>query len=144
MTNENTTLRLERIIDATPDAVFDAWTSPDAMEIWYRDGDDWDAKVIEHDLRVGGGFRIEWGPAEGPKYNETGKYVEIDRPHRLVILETLEGQWQETKLTLTFEAEAGKTRLTLVHEGFPSQETRDGARGGWPGFIDRLERIVTR
>jgi uncharacterized protein YndB with AHSA1/START domain len=142
--SEETTLRLERIIDATPEAVFDAWTSPDAMEIWYRDGDGWEAKVIEHDLRPGGGFRIEWGPAGGPMHNEIGKYVEIDRPHRLVILETLEGAWEDTRLTLTFEAEDGKTRLTLMHEGFPSQEVRDGARGGWPGFIDRLERIVTR
>jgi uncharacterized protein YndB with AHSA1/START domain len=142
--SEETTLRLERIIDATPEAVFDAWTSPDAMEIWYRDGDGWTAKVTEHDLRVGGGFRIEWGPDEGPLHMETGKYVEIDRPHRLVILETLEGAWEDTRLTLTFAAEDGKTRLTLVHEGFPSQEVRDGARGGWPSFIDRVERIVTK
>jgi len=37
--NDDTTLRLERIIDASPDRVFAAWTTREAMEAWYRDGD---------------------------------------------------------------------------------------------------------
>jgi hypothetical protein len=40
------------------------------------------------------------------------------------------------------DEEDGKTRLTLVHENFPSREQRDNAVGGWPGFIDRVERVV--
>ena len=43
----------------------------------------------------------------------------------------------------TLEDQNGKTLLKLTHEHFPSREHRDGASGGWPGFLDRIERLVT-
>jgi uncharacterized protein YndB with AHSA1/START domain len=147
MTGEATTLRIERVIDAPPDIVFRAWTTPAAMEQWYRDGDGWEAHVTEHDFRVGGRYRIEWGPAGEQPYVEHGVYLEIAPPRRLVMSETITGAaepgWTDTKVTIVFEEEDGKTRLTLVHEGFASSSAREDASGGWPGFIDRLERLVT-
>jgi uncharacterized protein YndB with AHSA1/START domain len=144
---EETTLRIERLLDASPEAVFRAWTSREAMLEWYRDRPDDVVRVVELEVRVGGRFCVEFGPAGAKPYVETGEYREIDAPHRLVINETLEGpdgtQWADTTVTVVFEEHDGKTRLTLVHEGFPSVEHRDGAAGGWPGFIERIERLVT-
>jgi uncharacterized protein YndB with AHSA1/START domain len=143
--SEETTLRIERIIDATPDAVFRAWTAREAMEEWYRDGDDFVARVVELDVREGGRYRIEFGPKGAPPFVEHGTYVAIEPPSRLVMTMTLEGVndgWSDTTVTVVLEEEAGKTRLVLVHEGFPSVGARDGAAGGWPGFLDRLERVV--
>ena len=63
--NDDTTLRLERIIDASPDRVFAAWTTREAMESWYRDGDGAVARVTELDVRVGGRYRVDL-PASRP------------------------------------------------------------------------------
>jgi uncharacterized protein YndB with AHSA1/START domain len=146
--SDDTTLRIERVIDAPREAVFDAWTSRDAMEEWYRDGDDYVARVLELDLRVGGSYRVEFGPKGESPFVEVGTYVEIQRPSRLVMTETLEGGavdgWSNTTVTVEFEDQNGKTLLVLTHENFPSKVHRDAAGGGWPGFIDRLERLVTR
>jgi uncharacterized protein YndB with AHSA1/START domain len=145
--SEDTTLRIERLIDAPPDVVFRAWTTREAMEVWYRDGDDFEARVLELDLRVGGSYRIEFGPAGQPPYLEYGTYREIDPPHRLVMSETLEvgdNGWRDTTVTVVFEEQDGKTRFVLVHEGFPSRDQRDAAAGGWPGFLDRIEALLTR
>jgi uncharacterized protein YndB with AHSA1/START domain len=142
---EATTLRIERIIDAPPDAVFRAWTTREAMEVWYRDGDDFEARVLELDVRVGGRYHIEFGPAGQAPYVEYGTYREIDPPHRLVMTETLEvgeNGWRDTTVTVVFEEQDGKTRFVLVHEGFPSTEARDDAAGGWPGFLDRVEALL--
>jgi uncharacterized protein YndB with AHSA1/START domain len=144
-TTPDTTLRIARLIDAPPETVFDAWTKPEAMEVWYADGPNGHARVVEQDLRVGGRFRIEWGPDQESKYAEHGEYLVLERPNRLVLTETLEaaeGGWRETRVTVTFENVDGKTRLTLLHEKMPSKEARDGAAGGWPGFLDRLERYA--
>ena len=126
---ENTTLRLERLIDASPEAVFGAWSSREALEIWYRYGDDFVAALrTEHDFRVGGRYRVEFGPAGQPPYVESGVYLEIDPPRRLVMAETIEGvdaPWSDTTVTVELEEFDGKTRLVLVHEGFPSPEVRD-------------------
>ena len=143
--SEDTTLRLERVIDAPPEVVFRAWTTREAMEQWYRDGDDFSVNVVELDVRVGGRYRIEFGPQGEPPYVETGEYLTVDPPHRLVMTETLTGvaqPWANTTVTVVFEEEDGKTRLVLVHENFPSSAERDEARGGWPGFLDRIEALV--
>jgi uncharacterized protein YndB with AHSA1/START domain len=147
---DDTTLRIERVIDALPAAVFRTWTTREAMEQWYAEGGS-PARVVELDLRVGGTYRVEFGPSGKEPYVESGTYLEIDPPHRLVVSETLtnagEGPdfgWSDTRVTVEFRAEDQKTRLILVHEGFPSSEHRDGAGGGWPGFIDRVAQLVER
>ncbi len=144
--SEETTLRIERVIDARPAEVFHAWTTPKAMEQWYRDGDDFVARVVELELRPGGKYRVEFGPAGQEPYVEYGEYLEIDPPHRLVWTETLEGvdaPWSGTRVTLELHDDNGKTRLNLTHEGFPTSSHRDLAAGGWPGFLDRIDRLLS-
>jgi uncharacterized protein YndB with AHSA1/START domain len=144
---DDTTLRIERLIDAPPEAVFRVWTTREAMESWYRDGDDFVARVIELDVRVGGTYRVEFGPRDQAPFVEYGVYLEIDEPRRLVMSETLEGvetPWANTRVTVELEEENGKTHLVLVHENFPTPQHRDNAAGGWPGFVDRIERLVSR
>jgi uncharacterized protein YndB with AHSA1/START domain len=143
--SDETTLRIERLIDAPPEAVFRAWTTREALEVWYRDGDDFEARVLELDVRVGGRYRIEFGPAGQAPYVEHGVYREIDPPRRLVMTETLavgENGWRDTTVTVVFEEQDGKTRFVLVHEGFPSKEARNDAAGGWPGFLDRIDALL--
>jgi uncharacterized protein YndB with AHSA1/START domain len=142
----DTTVRIERLVDAPASAIFDAWTTRDAMETWYCDGEDWNAVVTELDLRVGGRYRVEFGPSGAPPFVETGVYLELERPRRIVIAETLAGvdePWSDTKVTIELQEQAGKTLLTLLHEGLPSAHHRDLAAGGWPGFLDRLASLVT-
>jgi len=142
---EGTTLQIERLIDASREVVFAVWTTRAAMESWYQDGDGWVARVTELDVRPGGRYRVEFGPPGEKPFVESGVYLEIDPPSRLVMTETIEGvdsPWADTRVTVELRDEGGKTRLVLVHEGFPSAHERDLAAGGWPGFLDRIESIV--
>ena len=143
----DTSLRIERIIDASPERVFAAWTTREAMERWYKDGDGAVAQVTELDVRVGGRYRVEFGPPGEAPYVEVGEFLELDPPHRLVMTETLSngGQmiWVDTRVTVELQNENGKTRCVLMHDGFPNREARDNAQGGWPGFLDRLEATLS-
>ena len=75
------TIRLSRILDASCDEVFDAWTTQDDMRCW------WDAAgetlaLCEIDLRVGGAFKfVSRGHPDMPF---AGLYREIVRPERLI------------------------------------------------------------
>src|SRR5262245_5510712 len=125
---EDTTLRIERLIDASPEAVFRVWTTRDALEEWYRDGDGYVATVRELDVAVGGRYRIEFGPVGEDPYVESGEYLEVDPPHRLVMTETLahggQSVWANTRVTVEFHDQDGKTRFVLTHERFPSSTER--------------------
>lgn len=144
--SDATTLRIERVIDAPVHAVFDAWTSREAMLQWYRDGDGWRVDVTELDVRPGGRYRVEFGIDGHPPFVEYGEYMVIDRPHRIVMTETLEGveaPWADTQVTVELTDQAGKTHCVLTQERFPSEHHRDLAAGGWPGFLDRIEQLVS-
>jgi uncharacterized protein YndB with AHSA1/START domain len=135
---------VERWFDATPDEVFDAYTDPAAQREWYQDQPGWIVQAA-CDLRVGGRWTVAFGPPGAEPYRETNVFEQVDRPRRLVYTSRVtmpDGSSFDTGMEVTFQERDGRTRMTIVHTGFPSAELRDDHRGGWPGFLDRLERVV--
>ena len=138
-------LRLERVYDAAPETVFDAFTDPDAQKELYADAPDW---VVEStiDLRAGGRWTIEFGPPGGPAAVETSVFEVVDRPRRLVYTATMrmpDGTSFDTGVEVRFEEEpGGRTRLTILQTGFPTRRLRDEIAGGWPSILDGLARVV--
>ncbi len=138
-------LRLERVYDAAPEVVFDAFTDPDAQKELYADAPDW-IVASECDLRVGGRWTIAFGPPGSEPARETNVFQVVDRPRRLVYTSTMrlqDGSSFDTSVEVTFEEEDGKTRLTIVQRGFPTAERRDEFVGGWASILDELRRVVT-
>lgn len=137
-------LRVDRLIDASPEEVFDAFTDPAAQTEWYRDQPGWTVDVAGSDLRVGGGWHVSFGEP-GNVYQEIVRIEEYDPPRRLVYAETFvspDGSRFQTTVTVTFQGVGGKTRLVVEQTGFPSEAVRDAHQGGWPNFLARLERVV--
>jgi uncharacterized protein YndB with AHSA1/START domain len=138
-------LRLERVYDAAPEVVFDAFTDPDAQKELYADAPDW---IVEStcDLRVGGRWSIAFGPPGGTPARETNVFQVVDRPRRLVYASTMtmpDGSSLDTRMQVIFEEEDGGTRLTIVQSGFPSPQLRDDFAGGWASILDGLGRVVS-
>jgi uncharacterized protein YndB with AHSA1/START domain len=137
-------LRLERTYAAAPEAVFDAFTDPEAQQELYAAAPDWIVQA-ECDLRVGGRWTIAFGPPGSRPARETNVFQVVDRPRRLVYASTMampDGSSIDTGMEVTFEEEDGGTRLTIVQSGFPTPERRDEFAGGWSSILDRLLRVV--
>lgn len=137
-------LRLERLYDAAPEVVFDAFTDPDAQKELYADAPDWIVEA-DCDLRVGGRWTIAFGPPGGTPARETNVFEVVDRPRRLVYASTMtmpDGSNVDTRMQVTFQEEGGRTRLTIVQSGFPTPGLRDEFAGGWAGILDGLGRVV--
>jgi uncharacterized protein YndB with AHSA1/START domain len=139
-------LRAERLIDATPEEVFDAYTDPEEMRGWFTILDPGMMVENEIDLRVGGQWVSSWGFSEDEMFRETQTFEVVDRPHRLVSRSTgsdSEGNSQDTHVEITFQDEGGKTRMTIVQTGFVDEGTRDFfANTAWEGFFDRLSAYL--
>ena len=139
-------LQLERLVDATPEEVFDAFTDPEAHREWYADGPDSEVESAV-DLRVGGVWSTSFGPRGSVPYREDNSFSVVERPGRLVYRSTFtmpDGSSFDTDLDVTFEPRDGKTLLTIRQSGFERESDRDDHQGGWPGFLDRLEQVVAR
>ncbi|MDQ6821322.1 MAG: SRPBCC domain-containing protein [Actinomycetota bacterium] len=85
MTDE---LRIDRVIDAPPDVVFDTFTAEDGRLAFY--GQDDPGWIVESycDLRVGGVWTIRFGPSRSHLYRHRHVFEVIDRPRRLVLATT--------------------------------------------------------
>jgi uncharacterized protein YndB with AHSA1/START domain len=152
MSNVNTPieLRMTRVLPATPDVVFGAYTDAEKQKVWFSILDEEPGVVrIDVDLRVGGKQTAVWGPDEETLFTEVQTFLEIDRPRRLVTESTgstPDGMTMTTRIEMTFEPEGdGKTLVTVHQSGFPAPEVRDFFETeAWIGGFDRLEAYLVR
>jgi uncharacterized protein YndB with AHSA1/START domain len=136
-------LTLTRVIPASPEEVFDAYTDAEKQMIWYTLLSEHPGVVeIDVDLRVGGVQHAKWGPSADQLFWEDQTFLEIDRPRRLVTSSTggtPEGDTMTTRVEVTFDEDAGGTLMTVVQTGFPTVEMRDFfASMAWIGAFDRI------
>jgi uncharacterized protein YndB with AHSA1/START domain len=135
-------LRVERLIDASPEEVFDAYTDPEAQKIWYTILDEGMTVESEVDLRVGGKWVSTWGFTPDEMFREVNTFQVIERPHRLVSMSSFtspDGSTMDTDVEITFRDEGGKTMMTVVQSGFPDEAIRDFvANTAWIGAFKRI------
>ena len=117
-----------RSFNAPTRLVFEAWTKADLFKQWWvPKSTGMVLRSCEMDVRVGGGYRLEFGPAESTGMAFFGKYIEVIPPSRLVWTNDESPDGPVT--TVTFEEKDGKTLLVL-HELYPSKEALDAAGTG--------------
>lgn len=136
-----TTLILKRIIAAPRDKVFDAWTSPAIIRLWFFPEGGYSSAIAEVDLRIGGKYRIGIRHPDNKLHVATGVYREISKPERLVFTWSWEHDPIDTLVTLTFTEKGGMTEMVLKHEALPTPAERDSHEKGWIGCIAQLERM---
>jgi uncharacterized protein YndB with AHSA1/START domain len=139
-------IRLQRVIDTTPELAFQHWVDADARSQWYAPDDGDAVSESSADVRVGGSYRTTVvGPTGEERYRDEGVFEVVDPPHRLVYTGTMhvpDGGKFETRVTVTFEERDGKTLLTLLDEGYPTAAARDSFESGWPDFLDAYQRTL--
>jgi uncharacterized protein YndB with AHSA1/START domain len=128
-------------IEASPEAVFDAWLSPARMASFLCAGN---TRVTELEVepRVGGRFRLVMSDEQGA-YDHHGRYLEIDRPHRLRftwVSRSTEGA--TTEVTVTFTPIASGTRLVLVHLALPDEEAATRHERGWWSILAKCRAEI--
>jgi uncharacterized protein YndB with AHSA1/START domain len=142
-------LRIERLIDAPPDVVFDTIVNPDVQEQLFTGVvEGWGLRSFDIDLRVGGTWVTQFGPldGEGDADRITSEFTEVDRPRRLSYRTSMYiGEWGRTvnyTETITFEEQDGKTLLTVVESGFETEADRDAFLSGVPDWVDAVQRLA--
>jgi uncharacterized protein YndB with AHSA1/START domain len=144
---------IRRVFDAPRELVWSAWTEPERFMKW------WGPKIFtsprcEMDLRVGGKFLWVMRWPDGRDNFNTGRYLEIVPPERLVYATSFADEHgnavpathcgmsadiaMEMHVTVTFEERDGKTTMTLTHAGLPAGEMSESARQGWNESFDKL------
>jgi len=155
---EAQTLMLEqtRTIRAPRTRVYDAWTSPETLKQWFGPAGMY-CPSVSLDLRVGGAYRIDVHPTpeaaaaallSSPESAQrrafaTGKYTKIV-PNELLQF-TWEPSWQPDEhslVTVLLKDAPGGTGITIRHERFTTEASREGHGKGWAGCLDKLTETL--
>ena len=80
--NSASSTRNSRLIKAPREAIYRAFTDPDALEVWQAPGA-MTGKIHEFDARVGGGYRMSlyYPTSEQEDRGKTSAHGEVRGPH---------------------------------------------------------------
>ena len=132
-------LEIDRWFDASPQRVYEAFTNEEQLQQWWGPRD-FESVEISFPARVGEPYRVELMGPDGARFVHVGSFRTVDPPRRLCYTwQWLAGplQRREMLVEITFEAEAGGTRVHVRHAGFVDEASRD-AHVGWPDSFERL------
>jgi uncharacterized protein YndB with AHSA1/START domain len=132
-----TELRVRRVIAATIERVFAAWTQPELLRQWWGPAG---VRCIaaEIDLRVGGGYRIGNEMPDGAVLWIAGEFEVVESPLCLVYSWRV-GDEPVSRVTVRFTALGEtSTEVMIHHERVETAALRDGHERGWHGCLDGL------
>lgn len=136
-------LRISRDFRAPVEAVFDAWTSEEVMNRWWRAERDWPDSSASVDLRVGGELRVVMhDPARERSIGGGGVYTEIARPTRLAFTWLWDSDSRRTLIEIDFSEAGGVTTVRFTHSALWDEEAVRAHEGGWSECFDNLGRVL--
>lgn len=139
--NDPVIVRISRRFDASPERVFDAWLDPATVGRWLFATPGGQMQRVAIDARVGGGFAIAEQRPQGLA-EHFGRYLEIDRPHRLVFLFSDEESVKSgDRVSVEIVPVGNGCELTLTH-AMAAEFAEYAARTetGWGTVLDSLAR----
>ncbi len=151
--NPKLDLLLERIVDVPVEMVWDAWTDPEQLKIWFCPKP-WQTTECEIDLRPGGLFRTVMQGPDGEGHEGLGCYLEIEENRKLVWTDALESDYRPNTVEnacingrftafLMLEPYEGGTKYTvLARHGSEESCKTHNERGFQDGWGTALEQLV--
>lgn len=135
-------LEFIRSYNAPRQLVWDAWTDPDQIALWWGPrGISTPRESIELDLRPGGRLAFEMvDDATGARYPNSGTFLEVEPPARLVWSDDgfADGSGKGTATVTFTEVDASTTTLKVHLIADFSDTVRAGAERGWGSQLDKL------
>lgn len=136
---------ITRTFRATPEQVFDAWTTPETFAVWFGtaaipvDG-------VEMDVRVGGHWKATMHLPDGSVKHWAGEFTEVNRPTRLALTLTDEPDEPAGEpVTVDIVAVEGGAMMTVVQAAAGFDDAAKAAlTAGYTAFFDDMENLLAR
>ena len=138
------TVQLHRVLRCTPEKLYRAFVTPDAMAKWLPPNG-FTCKVHHLDARVGGTYKMSFTNfTTGNGHSFGGTYLELVPHSRIRYTDkfddpNLPGEMQTT---VTIQKVSTGAELKVVQEGIPAVIPAEACYLGWQDSLDQLARLV--
>jgi len=138
------TIRLHRVLRATPEKVYRAFLDGDAMTKWLPPNG-FTGKVHHIDAKVGGTYKMSFTNfSTGKSHSFGGEYLELVPNERLRYTDRFDDPNLpgETQTTVTLKKVSCGTELNVVQEGVPEVIPAEACYVGWQESLNLLAILV--
>ena len=138
------TIRLHRVLRATPEKVYRAFLDADAMAKWLPPNG-FTAKVHQMDAKVGGSYKMSFTNfTTGKSHSFGGTYVELTPQERIRYTDKFDDPnlAGEMQTTITLKKVSCGTELNIAQEGVPAVIPAEACYLGWQESLTLLAKLV--
>jgi uncharacterized protein YndB with AHSA1/START domain len=138
------TIRLHRVLRATPERVYRAFLDADAMAKWLPPNG-FTGKVHQLEAKVGGTHRMSFTNfTTGKSHSFGGQYVELTPNERIRYTDRFDDPNLpgEIRVAVTLNAVSCGTELNIVQEGVPDVIPVEACYLGWQESLTLLAKLV--
>ena len=138
------TIRLHRVLRATPEKVYRAFLDPDAMVKWLPPNG-FTGRVHQLDAKVGGAYKMSFTNfTTGHSHSFGGKYLELVPHERIRHTDVFDDPNLpgEMQTTVSLKEVFPGTEVTVVQEGVPSAIPAEACYLGWQESLILLAKLV--
>jgi uncharacterized protein YndB with AHSA1/START domain len=138
------TIRLHRVLRATPERIYRAFLDADAMAKWLPPNG-FTGRVHHVDAKVGGTYKMSFTNfTTGNGHSFGGTYVELVPNERIVHTDKFDNPNLpgEMRTTITLKKVFCGTELNVVQEGIPAPIPAEACYLGWQESLALLAKLV--
>jgi uncharacterized protein YndB with AHSA1/START domain len=138
------TIRLHRVLRATPERVYRGFLDADAIAKWLPPNG-FTAKVHHMDAKVGGTFRMSFiNFANGNCHSFGGEYLELTPYERIRYTDKFDDPNLpgEIQVTVSLKKVSVGTELNVVQDGVPEVIPAEACYLGWQESLALLAKLV--
>lgn len=143
MTSTNT-IRLHRIMRATPERIYRAFLDPDAMAKWLPPNG-FIGRVHQLNAEAGGSYKMSFTNfTTGKSHSFGGTYIELIPNEKIRYTDKFDDPNLpgEMDTTVTFKKVSSGTELVVVQEGVPAIIPAEACYLGWQESLLLLSKLV--
>ena len=138
------TVRLHRVIRATPEKIYKAFLDADAMAKWLPPNG-FTCKVHHLDAKVGGSYKMTFTNfTTGKSHSFGGTYLELKPDERIRYTNKFDDPNLpgEIQTTITLKKVSCGTEVNIVQEGIPPAIPAEACYLGWQESLTLLAKLV--
>lgn len=138
------TIRLHRVIRATPERVYRAFLDADAMAKWLPPNG-FTGKVHQMEAKVGGTYKMSFTNfTTGSSHSFGGEYLELTPHERIRYIDKFDDPNLpgEMEVTINLNQVSCGTELSVVQKGVPAAIPVEACYLGWQESLILLAKLV--
>jgi len=139
---QNNRIHIERIFDAPVELVWQAWTTPELLMLWFGSDPNGTVQKARVDLKVGGTYEIDFKDSDLSAHSCHGMFIEIEQNRKLIF----SWEWKSepghiSQVEVNLFSVGDKTKMIFEHRDL-NPDSLHNYEYGWNSGFNKIDNAL--